>query len=496
VTPSPVASLSFQGIIDSDPVYSTLSQALDAAEFDIETVDFPSTLFAPNNGAFASLDPTFLDTLFSLGWRAHLFNILRGHLVGSAIRPSSLVDGVLTALNGEILTVSVGDVIEISSSGTDGAVVSLPEVLSSNGVFYELNKVLLPSFVNVTVSDILTSPDLSILNDLLMLTGLDQLFASRRRIQAMTNGTASTFTVFAPNNNAFTALGVDAMEYFRSNVDVTRTLLLGHIVFDRVVSTRSLNGSSVELQSEAGDTLTFMSDFRDDGTPTYTVNDVEIMMSDVLAYDGIVQVIGSVLTVSGADLPDFDSDTPSSFPSASPMTNALSPVSNAPSPVTSAPSLSEPPSDGATKDNASKGMGMMYKKDMVKSKKMEKVGKSSKKGKSSGKGKGSGNSGKGKGSDTNGKNMVPVSSVDKGKRPKACDESQDIGHSSKGKGRDGTGKGSGIRGKKEKKGAGIDCNGPPTVKGMRDKMSTKNGRIQGSGKTPRYISPKGQTEDD
>jgi uncharacterized surface protein with fasciclin (FAS1) repeats len=313
------AQFTFGEIIDADPDFSNLSQAFDAIQYDIGAFENNVTLFAPNNGAFAKLDPAVLEMFLSPQWSAHLDNILRTHVVDGAIRSSALVNGELKARNGDILTVSVGENIYISAPGTKNATVTLPETVSADGVFYELNDVLLPDFVSTTVLDILeTTPDLSIFNDLLMQTGLDRLFASRRMIQAITEVTGNTFTVFAPNDDAFNALGTEAMTYYRTNMSATTTLLLGHVVLDQVVSTRALDAGPVVLTSAAGDTLTFMSDFKDDGEPVYTVNDVEIVMTDVLANDGIVQVISSVLDVPRADPPEFSSDWPSSTPSQRP----------------------------------------------------------------------------------------------------------------------------------------------------------------------------------
>jgi uncharacterized surface protein with fasciclin (FAS1) repeats len=331
--PSAGNNATLRQIIDADPDFSTLGQALDTIAFNIDALEFPATLFAPNNGAFANLDPTLLNMLLSPGWETHFVNVLRGHIVDGVIRSSSLVDGDLKARNGEILTVTVGENILISSADTENAVVILPETVFAGGVFYELSDVLLPDFVSTTVMDIFEqTPSLSILNELLIMTGLDQLFASRRMLQTMADATGNTFTVFAPNNDAFTALGTDALDYYRSNVDVTTTLLLDHVVLDQVASTRAVDDGPVELPSAAGDTLTFMSDFRDDGTPTYTVNDVEIVMSDVLANDGIVHVIASVLEVPGADPPERPSDRPSITPSKTPSITPTSEPSFAPSP--------------------------------------------------------------------------------------------------------------------------------------------------------------------
>jgi uncharacterized surface protein with fasciclin (FAS1) repeats len=484
VAPSPVTSLTFRDIIDSDPNFSTLGQTLDTVDIDLGAFDFPVTVFAPNNGAFANLDPTLLSTLLSPGWETHLIIVLASHIVNGAIPSTSLVSGELEALNGEILIVSVGETILLSSDGTNDAVVTLPEILSADGVFYELNDVLLPSFVNVSVSDILASPDLSILNELLILTGLDQLFAPRRMLRANANGTGSTFTVFAPNNDAFTALGADVLDYIRSNLNVTKTLLLGHVILDQVVSTRALDAGPVLLPSAAGDTRTFMSDFTEDGELVNTVDDVEIVIPDVLTIDGIVHVIAGVLDVAGADLPERRSDAPSASPSA----------------VVDC-----------------EGKGMMSKKGMEKSKKMEKIGKDSKSGKGKGMDKGisfDSSIGKSQGGDGSGKGKGADISFDKiskgkgshgsgkGKGSKICGKgksSKGSSKSGKGKGFDSSGKGKGLDGSF---GKGMSSESSTGKKGMSGDSNTSKSKgkktmdsSSGNGMSSDGTASKGKTSD-
>jgi hypothetical protein len=69
------------------------------------------------------------------------------------------------ALNGETLTVTnSGTSKEISSPDTNGASVSLPEIVATDGIFYEINAVLLPSFASTSILDIAASDGFSIVH--------------------------------------------------------------------------------------------------------------------------------------------------------------------------------------------------------------------------------------------------------------------------------------------------------------------------------------------
>jgi uncharacterized surface protein with fasciclin (FAS1) repeats len=353
-------NLTLREIIDANPDFSTLGLALDAAAIDPGALGTPVTLFAPTNTAFDALDSSLLELLLTPSWNIHLSFLLGMHLLESAIPAASFVNGDYTALNFETLTVSVGsDSIQISSPNTNGAVATLPEIVASDGILYELDAVLLPAFASVTLRDIAASDGFSILYELLVLTGLADVLTSD-----------VIATVFAPDDDAFNALGADALDYYRSNIDITTTLLAGHVVTTQVVPTSEV---PIEIQSEAGVPLIFQSS--EGGV--YTVNDVEILVANVLAINGIVHVLRGVIAVPGTEVPG----TPSA-PSFSPY------------PV-------YPPVESPTKDP--NGMGM-EKQGMESKGMMDKISKGMG-GDGTSKGMGSDGTSKGMGSDGTSKGM-------------------------------------------------------------------------------------------
>jgi transforming growth factor-beta-induced protein len=392
-------NLTLREIIDADPDFSTLGQALDAAGIDLGALSAAITLFAPTNAAFSKLDTVLLERLLSTGWSTHLVIVLSMHIIDSALPADLLVAGDYQALNGETLTVTTsGTSKEVSSPNTDGAFVSLPEIVSSEGFLYEVDTVLLPSFVNSSILDIAASDGFSILYELLVLTGLDQLFSSN-----------ITATVFAPNNDAFNALGTDALDYYRNNVDVTTKLLSGHVVTNLVVPSIAVNLGPIELPSAAGETLVFSLEEVQPAVFVYLVNGVQVIMADVLANDGIVHVLSGVLAVNGTAVPGTTPapvDTPVETPVEPPVDVPVEPPVDAPA----ASPTTEPNSKGKgmkkSKDKESKGMmDKISKGGMDKeSKSKDKESKSKGKGSEDSKSKGSeGSSGKGKGGESKGK---------------------------------------------------------------------------------------------
>jgi uncharacterized surface protein with fasciclin (FAS1) repeats len=241
-------NLTFREVIESNPdfsIYSTLVQALDDAAIDFADFGFPVTLFAPSNDAFVGVNS---DILLSPNWRAHLVNLLEMHLVEGAFLPESLVDRELPALNGQVLNLNgaFANGAFLSSPNTFNAFVSPPEIPFNDGVFYQLDGVLLPAYASVSVLDVFTKDDFSIFNELLYLTGYASFV-----FNPFFRG-----TVFAPNNGAFEALGVDALAFYRSNRTITRALVAGHI-FRRVVPSAEVLASPVELTGYQKITLIF-----------------------------------------------------------------------------------------------------------------------------------------------------------------------------------------------------------------------------------------------
>lgn len=123
---------------------TTLVAAVSAAGL-VETLqgDGPFTVFAPTNAAFAKLPAGTVDTLLLPENKQQLVDILTYHVVAGAYTSADLVDGqTMLTVNGELLTIGKsGNQITVNGS----AMVETKDVISSNGVTYVIDEVLLPS---------------------------------------------------------------------------------------------------------------------------------------------------------------------------------------------------------------------------------------------------------------------------------------------------------------------------------------------------------------
>lgn len=123
---------------------NTLVAAVSAAGL-VDTLksEGPFTVFAPNNEAFAALPAGTVETLLKPENKADLVNILTYHVVPGRYTASDLKDGMqLTTVQGQKLTIGkMGANITINGK----AMVETADVISSNGVIFVVDSVLLPS---------------------------------------------------------------------------------------------------------------------------------------------------------------------------------------------------------------------------------------------------------------------------------------------------------------------------------------------------------------
>lgn len=101
----------------------------------------PFTVFAPTNEAFAKLPAGAVDNLLKPEMKKDLTSVLTYHVVPGALKAADLKDGQkLKTVQGKELTVSVKDGVVM----IDGAKVTIPDVISSNGVTHVIDAVLMP----------------------------------------------------------------------------------------------------------------------------------------------------------------------------------------------------------------------------------------------------------------------------------------------------------------------------------------------------------------
>jgi transforming growth factor-beta-induced protein len=104
--------------------------------------DGPFTVFAPTNAAFEKLPAGTVDTLLMPENKSQLVNILTYHVVAGRYTSEDLTDGMtLTTVQGQTLTINVSNG-NITVNGS--ARVETKDVISSNGVTFVIDSVLMP----------------------------------------------------------------------------------------------------------------------------------------------------------------------------------------------------------------------------------------------------------------------------------------------------------------------------------------------------------------
>ncbi len=122
---------------------TTLVAAVQAAWL-VDTLksEGPFTVFAPTNDAFDALPAGTVDTLLMPENKDQLTKILTYHVVPGAYTSADLEDGmILTTVEGEDLEITYVDNVWY----VNGVEIQTADVISSNGVTFVIDSVLMPS---------------------------------------------------------------------------------------------------------------------------------------------------------------------------------------------------------------------------------------------------------------------------------------------------------------------------------------------------------------
>lgn len=135
--------------------HTTLVAAVQAAGL-VETLQGPGpfTVFAPTNTAFAALPAGTVDTLLMPANKDQLTGVLTYHVIAGNVTSADLTAQLQAAagrgvevatVNGGNLTFTwVNNQIHVKGMGGGDAVVTIPDVMQSNGVIHVVDAVLLP----------------------------------------------------------------------------------------------------------------------------------------------------------------------------------------------------------------------------------------------------------------------------------------------------------------------------------------------------------------
>jgi transforming growth factor-beta-induced protein len=253
--------------------FTTLVSALSGAGL-VPTLSNPAgtfTVFAPTNDAFAQLASLPED----------LKPILLYHVLGSTVYANGVPTGYAKTLS-TYLDLPM-DIYLNTSSGVkinNSASVVLADVVGTNGVIHVIDKVLIPPTV---VGIAVNNAAFSTLVSAVVKAGLAETLSG-----------SGPFTVFAPTNDAFSALftvlgvsGIDAL-----TAEQLTPILLYHVVAGNNVSTGLVDGDIPTLQ---GTTISV-----NVGKGGVVLNgNTNVVLADVQGSNGVVHAIDKVLIPSG-----------------------------------------------------------------------------------------------------------------------------------------------------------------------------------------------------
>ena len=249
-------------IASANADFSLLVDAVVRADL-VDTLNGPGpfTVFAPTNAAFESyLEGTSIDDLDP----EVLSGILNYHVLGANVLAEDIEFGAYTTANGALIIIGNGDGVTFGNAN-----VTSTDIVASNGVIHVIDAVVTPPGNAVEVA---TGAGFETLVAAAVAAGLGETLT-----------TGGPFTIFAPNEEAFAAAGID-LETIEQ--EVLAAVLQYHV----------LDGAVTSYDVAAGDVITLngaAATIAADGGLTYA--GANIIATDVVASNAIIHVIDEVV---------------------------------------------------------------------------------------------------------------------------------------------------------------------------------------------------------
>lgn len=263
----------------ANPLFTSLVAAVTKANLVTALADPTKTytVFAPTNDAFAALLSALGVTLNDLS-AATLSPILLYHVVNAYVPAAAVTAGYVPTLStafGKNVSLQISTTGGVKLNSTSKVIAT--DVVATNGIIHVIDKVLLPpTVVEIAQQNALFST---------------LVLAVIKADLATTLSGAGPFTVFAPTNDAFTALfttlgvtGIDAL----SKAQLT-PILLAHVVSGNVQSGSLVSGTVPTLNTAKSlNVVVATSGVTIDGS-------IHVIKADVQGKNGVVHVIDKVI---------------------------------------------------------------------------------------------------------------------------------------------------------------------------------------------------------
>ncbi|MEN1758992.1 fasciclin domain-containing protein [Anoxynatronum sibiricum] len=288
----------------NDGRFTVLTAALQRAGL-VETLqgEGPFTVFAPTDDAFTALLAALDVTAEELLAQPALADVLLYHVVSGKVMSTDLSDGMQAAtVGGQNVTIDLDGGVFVNESQ-----VIIPDIEASNGVIHVIDAVLVPAGFQLVVEE--AEEQAEVLPSIVDIAVNDGRFtvltaALQRAGLVETLQGEGPFTVFAPTDDAFTALlaalDVTAEELLAQ--PALADVLLYHVVSGKVMSTDLSDG----MQAATVGGQNVMIDL-DGGV---FVNESQVIIPDIEASNGVIHVIDAVLVPAGFQLVMEEAPTP------------------------------------------------------------------------------------------------------------------------------------------------------------------------------------------
>lgn len=255
--------------------FNTLAAALKAADLiDALKGEGPFTVFAPTDAAFAALPEGTIATLLKPENKATLQSILLYHVVSGELDAEHVLGSkFLTSLNGQRTDIAM----RAGSPRIDNAKIVSTDIHTSNGIIHVIDAVILPE--TKTIPQVAESAgSFGTLLAAVKAAGLAETLMGE-----------GPFTVFAPTDEAFAALGSTVTDLLKpENRQKLTDILTYHVVPGRVYASdvvelskaKTVNGENVKIKVKDGAVM---------------INKATVVQTDIEAANGVIHVINGVL---------------------------------------------------------------------------------------------------------------------------------------------------------------------------------------------------------
>ena len=268
----------------SNPDFSTLVLALKKTGLDVALADSKSqfTVFAPTNAAFASLLTELKVASLNDIPTETLTKVLLYHVKSGKALASQITTGYYSSIAaGPVAQSFLSMFIDMTNAKINGrSKITKTDIAADNGIIHVIDKVLLPMSV---VDNAIANP---------MFSSLVAAVTKANLVTPLADNT-KTYTVFAPTNDAFSAL-LTALKVTLNDLsgEALSPILLNHVLSGYIPAASVTAGYFPTLNTAFGKNVSLQ--IATTGGVVLN-NSSKVIATDVVATNGIIHVIDKVL---------------------------------------------------------------------------------------------------------------------------------------------------------------------------------------------------------